>query len=273
MGDFMPLMITPGVTAAQITNCINSFNPGYHADYFHVRPLAQRYLAISPATDPVLINNLALSIHGVLYRWGAGRRKAPHCQPIHHIETALMNVHLHQSLAFIANHPLTTFKILSGYNRTNTLGVGPARLDLTIIDTINMISRTFFIGNMNITYPMKALLLLTGFMPALDSQVRSGLQATGFTGTTVNLNLPANPHQITGRKITRLPYYLADCYARNALLINTGVAASHFPHLLHELGRLFDVLFFMQSRLINPPPAVSILQLQPPHYHRWYDLP
>lgn len=50
------------------------------------------------------------------------------------------------------------------------------------IELLNTLSKRLFVDNRSVTYPMKAHLLLTGYMPALDGRVRAGLGKAGFGG-------------------------------------------------------------------------------------------
>jgi hypothetical protein len=60
---------------------------------------------------------------------------------------------------------------------------------------------------------MKTILLITGLMPAFDSQVRRGLSRGGFAGMTSNQNrMTDTPSGATWEKISRLPFVLGQCW-------------------------------------------------------------
>ncbi|KAF7599982.1 hypothetical protein BGI27_05180 [Candidatus Dactylopiibacterium carminicum] len=133
---------------------------------------------------------------------------------------------------------------------------------------LDQLSAGIFVGNTNVTYPMKTLMLLTGFMPAFDSQVRSGLDNAGFMGmNATQFLLPEDSAGANARKISRLPFYLGNCYTQYRELLKGAVARSPQPRLTRDPGRLFDVLFFMQGR----KDSARLLSFEPES--RWYALP
>jgi hypothetical protein len=95
---------------------------------------------------------------------------------------------------------------------------------------------------------MKALLLITGLMPALDSQVRKGLRLAGKVGFMGQQLLPQNTHQAGGRRICYLPFQLGQCWELNREILLEGVRKSRHPGLESAPGRVFDVLLFMQAQ-------------------------
>ncbi len=56
----------------------------------------------------------------------------------------------------------------------------------------------------------------------------------------------------SARKICVLPFYVDECVRTYKAVINTGVAASSYPHLVGEYGRIFDILLFMQAKCVSP---------------------
>jgi hypothetical protein len=110
-----------------------------------------------------------------------------------------------------------------------------------------------FINNTSITYPMKALLLITGLMPALDSQVRGGLTLAGKAGFTGQQLLPWNTQQAAGRRICDLPFYLGHCWSLNREVFIEGISSSRHKDLQGAPGRVFDILLFMQNRPNRKP--------------------
>lgn len=252
----MPLQIL--ATHAQLVSAINSFSSAYHADYFRVRALGRSYLS-APASMATVVP-LATALQDVLSRWGAGTRKAPCQQPINRCQAVLMNPHLHARLNLIAATPISLAggitRIITGVHDIAALRV----FDSSLIDTLNALASGLFVNNTNVTYPMKALLLITGFMPAFDSQVRKGLalsELAGFGKQKTQMLLPQNATKADGMKITRFPFYIADCHTRNAGLINDAVLASHYPGLVGEVGRIFDVLLFVQATIPVPMMALN----------------
>ena len=264
----MPLQVV--ATHQQLVDAINEFSANYHADYFRIRPLALEYL-----NNPFAENTEALAreLSAVLYSWGAGRRGAPNVLPLEMVQQALTIPALHNLLTLVSGSPLTTLSLHGGVNRAiHGTGTAPVRaaFDANLQNALVALSTGIFAGNTNVTYPMKALLLITGLMPALDSQVRRGLGSAGFAGIGAWMNqfkLPGNRQSANALKLTRLPFLLADCYANHANLLTGAGAASRYPGLSAEIGRLFDVLFFIQGSAGYP-----VFTLNPPA-RDWYRLP
>ncbi len=254
---------------ARIVAAINGFSAGYHSDYLLVKRLAAPYLGAPTAANAAA---LAQGLSAVLYRWGAGRRGAPAVQPLPALQATLLNTALHALLVGFATSPISTLAIVGGVNRVVSGANAAASrqaFDTNLTSVLSQLSIGVLVGNTNVTYPMKALLLLTGFMPALDSQVRRGLGAAGFSGINVTrFLLPAGIHSNEARKLTRLPFYLAECYGANSALLTGAATASSYPWLAADLGRLFDILLFMQGSAAHP-----LFALTPPNRHwHWYDL-
>lgn len=237
----MALIVTsiPGA----VTTVVNAFNASYHADYFAVRSLAKKYLAATPSVTTA--SPLACALSGALTRWGAGKRKAPRCQPVANITTALICATFHTNLVNLETS--ISYLAISGGRRSLNRGspfVSVAAFDNCLIDTIRHISAAFLIGNTNVTYPMKSLLLLTSLMPAFDSQVKSGLAVAGVSGMNKTRYLLPTIASADARKICALPFYIAECISRYATTLRAEISASSYPALTNEYGRIFDVLFF-----------------------------
>jgi hypothetical protein len=238
--------ITVSARSGAIAAAINSFSPGYHGDYFAAERLSSAYLSAPPSASTAM--PLAITLSQVLNRWGAGKRGAPTCQPIPLISTALQNPQLHSQLKAL-KICRSFFGILGG-SRQLSKGA-PFRhvpqFDACLIDTLCSLSLHFLQGNTNVTYPMKLLLLLTGLMPAFDSQVRGGLAVAGFPGFKKTRYLLPAIGSADAEKICALPFYIAECVSKQGAVIAREIAASSYPSLVNEHGRLFDVLLFMQS--------------------------
>ncbi|WP_241082640.1 hypothetical protein [Achromobacter xylosoxidans] len=244
--EAMPLTVV--APHAAIVTAINSFDPGYHHDYHLVKGLATPYLAAPTEANAAL---LADALGTVLVNWGAGSRKAPSVRALPALIATLLNPTFHDSLLGFKGGALAMLAVVNGHARS--LGGLAAEAHCTAFDTrllsvLSDISALLLIGNTNVTYPMKVLLLLTGFMPALDSQVRRGLSSAGFAGASATQFLmPGDMGSLRARKLTRLPFYLGDCFAANRALLIGAAADSHYPWLVDEPGRLFDILLFMQG--------------------------
>lgn len=261
----MPLTVI--APHARIVKAINTFNADYHRDYLLVRTLSAPYLLAPTAANAAL---LATALSAVLYRWGAGKRGAPTVQPVPTLQTVLLDPAFHALISGLSTVPITTLSVPGGHNRA-VRGVATATtrlaFDTNLISAFSKISGRILIGNTNVTYPTKVLLLLTGLMPALDSQVRQGLFSAGFSGTkATQFLMPSGLGSVEAQKLTRLPFLLGECFAANAALLTGAAIASHYPWLATEPGRLFDILLFMQGSAAHPLLAIT------PRVRNWYCL-
>lgn len=256
----MSVIATPGA----ITAAINAFSAGYHADYFAVRCLAQAYLVTPPA--PITSMPLASALSAVLARWGAGRRGAPTCQPVAAMGAALNNTGIHLQLNNLQS--CIPYLSISAGHRSLSAGAPFATVadfDRCLLGTLSALSTGLFVANTNVTYPMKSLLLLTSLMPAFDSQVKGGLARAGVSGVNKTRYLLPTLGSSDAQKICSLPFYAADCMARQAAVFTREVRSSLYPALATEHGRIFDVLFFMQNGV-----AHHTVTFTPPAHTRWY---
>ena len=146
-----------------------------------------------------------------------------------------------------------------------------ASFDSNLLSVLRDLGNRLFVGNTNVTFPMKALLLITGFMPALDSErVRTGLERGDFPGMNrTQYLLPADAAHADGKKITRLPFLLGECWTTCTQQLQEGLANSSFPGLREEPGRVFDILLFMQGDKHKRNPI--LVTCDPPD-RDWYEL-
>lgn len=250
-----------------IKAAINSFNPAYHSDYFEVKDLARHYLAFPPTFETS--SPLADALSRVLINWGAGKRSAPKCQSVAAITQALIDEVLHGNLVSLQRS--TSFLEMRDGQRQLKFGspfVSITEFDDCLIDTIDFISTTFLVGSTNVTYPMKSLLLITGLMPAFDSQVKGGLAVAGVTGVKSTRYLIPKKGSLGARKICAIPFYIADCFSRSSPVINAAISASRHPALADDMGRIFDVLFFEQNALTSKTAIIKFTSL--PNGAPWY---
>jgi len=236
-------------TREQITASLNAFNPAYHADFFRVRNLAKTYLAFPPSQATT--SALADALYAVLGNWGAGLREAPLRHSPAHIATTLMDTDLHERLVSLEVAHLSALGIDDTHSRAildRRSFSTPAGFDELLLGTLGALAKGLFLNNTNVTYPMKALLLITGLMPALDGQVRRGLKRAGFRGVDkTQFLLPADTSRADGRKVCDLAYFVAQCWRDNAAVLQEAIIRSNYPALISEPGRIFDVLLFMQQ--------------------------
>lgn len=237
-------------SALDIRSAINDFRLSYHQDFANVQPIARRYLNTPPGSANAAL--LAQALFTALRNWGACRRRSPTLRPLPQIESALKDRRLHERLLKLSQQSLAAFSLNQQGHRllaTNAPFNEVGAFDKEILGILNTLADVLFINNTSITYPMKALLLITGLMPALDSQVRGGLTRAGKAGFTGQQRLPWNTQQAAGRRICELPFYLGHCWGLNREVFIEGILGSHHKGLRETPGRVFDILLFMQNQL------------------------
>ena len=227
-----------------LIHSINDFSQKYHIDFFITINLAENYLR--HINEPSALA-LAENFERTLCAWGAGRRKAPKVKSYSEITSALLDIRVIESIKLFSGTRMTDFKITGSTVEIADTASSIENIKKRLFDSLRLFSNEFFIGNTSITYPMKSLLLLTGFMPAWDSQVRKGLSLAGFSGTNAHFLLPDKHDSTAFQKISSLPFYLGDCYTKNKNTFDTAIRESNYPELISDPGRLFDILFFMQG--------------------------
>lgn len=257
-----------------IATAINGFNASYHRDYFTARAEADDYLSKSPTPESAY--RLACALMHALKSWGAEQRRAPACQSVEVATKALRNALLHSNLVKLAS----CFEYLTLKDGGRALkGGSPFQsvndFDVCLVETLGELAAVLLVGNTNVTYPMKALLLLTGLMPAFDRQVRGGLHLAGLSGFTwrgkprTQYLMPSHG-EADARRICVLPFYIAACVSSARTLFSKAVASSNHSALKDHHGRLFDILLFMQGSDTSKAPLVTFSPAQAPR--RWYDI-
>lgn len=255
--------------SAVITAAINEFREKYHRDYFTARGAAVSYL-----NQPLVhatAERLALVLQDALVSWGAGVRGAPTCQPVADVTTALCNPSLHRNLNRLAAS-LPHLALAKG-GRSISVSSGFASVvefDTCLLGTLNDLADGVMVGNTNVTYPMKALLLITGLMPAFDSQVKGGLAIAGVSGVNKTRYLLPRRACADAQKICALPFYISDCVSRALPVLNRAIEDSKFPELKGQHGRLFDVLLFMQKERTAETALIRFTAAQ--RAPRWYSI-
>lgn len=229
--EFIATALEINVTPDVIAEAIDRFNPGYHQDFFIVQVIAEEFF-IEPSM--VVIEKLGYELRNALGNWGAGCRKAPRVVEIRKVIEVLSCPDLQAELKFFKTYGLNSIESYDGQRH---------------IELLNTLSKCLFVDNRSVTYPMKAHLLLTGYMPALDGRVRAGLGKAGFTGINkTQYFLPNNNLKNADYlKVVKLPVFLSECFVRYRELLDEAVEQSSYKQLINYPGRLLDVLLFMQG--------------------------
>lgn len=252
-------------SSLDIKSSINDFRLSYHQDFANVQPVARRYLDAPYGGANATL--LARALSKALRNWGACRRRSPILRPAPQIESALKDKRLHERLIKLSQQRLAAFSLNQQEHRfldNNAPLNDVGGFDKEILGILNTLADVLFFNNTSITYPMKALLLITGLMPALDSQVRGGLTRAGKAGFSGQQLLPRNAQQAVGRRICELPFYLGHCWSLNREVFLEGILSSDHKYLRDAPGRIFDILLFMQNR----PNRQLILSFQREEEHK-----
>jgi len=262
--------IEPICDSTEVACAINLFRTDYHTDFFKTYNLAKTFF-VQPRADEQLAARLCSALSSALRNWGAEIRKAPTLVSENQLAAALLDPGIFDHLRQLHSTSLRDVGLsLQGRREVSAaLAVRLVSIDELIASLIGAVHRSLFINNTNVTYPMKALLLLTGFMPAYDSQVRRGLTLCGlggFGGT--RFLVETNPRRASAKKVSSLPYLLGDCFKRHEQLFVEGARSSSYPLLAEIPGRLFDILLFVQGSTRR-----TLLAFNNGDPSRWYELP
>jgi len=259
----MPLTVL--ASARKLTAAINHFRTDYHNDYSDVREIARQYLREAVPTVAT-VEVLAARLRCALRSWGAGSRSAPLVREVDDLSDALRSVSLHGQLKQLSKVSIARLDI-GPEGRNIEMPHGPTRvaeLDTTYISVLRKLDKRLLIKNTNVTYPMKAMLLITGFTPAFDSQVRGGLQKAGLVGmSSSQYSMPSDPGSANFKKLLSVPFILGQCWQQ----FREGALNSEHARLAEDPGRLFDVLLFMQGSGDD----YRLFRLQP-STRKWYHI-
>jgi hypothetical protein len=236
-------------TAPELTEAIDSFDAAYHAGFAAVKQLAEAALAEEPA-EPLKIGALAERLRQTLYEYGAAEPGKPTPgapgAPVLRGHADFIDTLSQQEL----QEDLLTLTRWSRYAAESNLR---GEFDDALFRSLRTLGQGLFENNTNVTYPMKAVLLTTGFMPAFDSQVRNGLHKAGLKGFSgTRFLLPDNRDVAAWRRLSGLPVLLNTCWNRFEKALQEAIQASEYPELLISPGRVFDVLLFVQGRKRKP---------------------
>jgi hypothetical protein len=237
-------------THADLVNAFNEFEEEYHRLYAQVRVAAHQYLNTEAPCDE-LVAALAPLLLGALKEYGAtATRNAPGLAETTAAEQLLRDEELHDDLKFLANldfRRLSQGAATGGYaqevqKRFNRALVAMETLVLPQDET-----------EITSVYPQKALMLLTGCTPALDSNVRLGIGVAGVKGYSV---APGRPSELKGKGALKMQSFLVmmgNCWNQDTEILTKAARESRFCNDLGptgqvDVGRLFDVLLFQQGK-------------------------
>lgn len=237
---------------------INKFNQKYICNYWITRRDAIEYINTSKPTT-CLTELLAKNLVESLYCWGAGKRNASKLKKIKDISTFLQNQGNHSLIQIIANGPqIKDLDILSNKTGKLELVINLPNIEIqkfndNIANILKIFAENLFETRIkSATYPMKALLLLTGFMPAFDGNVKKGFQKAVGLGSN-------NAYQITlsDKKIAMVPFLLGQLVKDHQNTFD-DLIASNKKLYSNDYARLLDILLFQQGKTNSQLITLSI---------------
>jgi hypothetical protein len=236
-------------TAKELAELLDSFPRHYHRDFSRVRESAKRWLDV----DGAVPKELAELLVAALKSWGAGMRKAPEVRPPIEVTSVLQDEGVVTALRELHRFDLDSLT-LDADGRPLVGGrrhlADQERIEGSVFAALRTTDR-LFIGNTSVTYPSKALMLLTGRFIGLDSNVRAGISRAdepGFRET--RFPMPADPFDRSARRMYRVLWLTGDWLARHRDVVHDALAHSTAPHRLRDLdapARVVDVMLFMQG--------------------------
>lgn len=235
-----------------LTKALKAFPDRYHRGFVEARKEAVNYLAADCSNDSV--RRFSRVIQTTLESWGAGKRRAPRLVTEDSLCAALACKARRRRFKRLAHFTIDRLSVVGCTRRVrNPHRLAPTEFDRLLLSTLRDISDVFFIANTNVTYPMKGLLLVTGQMPAFDSRVRKGLARAGLPGfAATQFLVPPENHSVAARRITDVGFILGTLWRNEAPRLRAALASAKRIELEAEVGRIFDMLLFMQGRPGTP---------------------
>jgi hypothetical protein len=238
----------PAATCQELVDSLDQFNPQYHRDFESVRAVAMRWLA----SDLPVPQRLPELLRNALASWGAGKRKAPTVRSPAQILAVLADPEVTQTLRAIATLDLSTLTLVNNEPRIGGVRhIGDQEsVEELILSGLAMMERLFE-DNGAVTYPSKALLLITGRFIGIDSNVRAAIAASGEPGfRETRFPMPIKRHDRSSRRLSRVLWLTGDWLWRHRTVIAEALTVSTARHRLTELdapARIVDIFLFMQG--------------------------
>lgn len=224
----------PSFTADQIARAIAVFPHAYHADFATTREAALAWHN-GGATTKVLADRLERA----LVSWGAGRRKAPLLRS-GLIVDVLDDPAVRSALVDFES------KALMGINSVEEAWYDE-RPDMLYWALHGL--NALFVDNDSVTYPTKALLLLTGRYVGLDSNVRKAIAAAGIAGfKETRFPMPVRQDDRNMQRLTLVLGLIGAWLREHEQVIAEALSRSATGRKLQELNapaRVLDICLFV----------------------------
>lgn len=225
----------PSFSADQIAHAIQVFPATYHADFATTRAAALAWRRGETSNS-----QLATRLDRALLSWGAGRRMAP-------------------KLGGQTNEVLnleSVGTVLEEFERRALRGVTSVEeawyddrpeLLVSAVQQLNAL----FKQNDSVTYPTKALLLLTGHYIGLDSNVRAAIAAAGIPGfRETRFPMPVKLEDRSAQRMTLVLGLAGAWLAEHESVISEALSRSPTGQKLAELSapaRVLDICLFVHG--------------------------
>ena len=201
-------------------------------DFFCVRQLSKDWLYDDKNT---YIDELALRFRFVLRLWCRPRDGTIKNQA--DIAKALADHHVKKYLVFFEKHKIDNIKASHLNDDFNH----------QLMSAMNGVSSSLFdISKEKVSLAMlsKAVLLLTGFMPAIDSEGTKGLKEMG-SHDLPHSRYPVSDHKISKKESQKIIHMIRSLIAfrdQHEKQISKTLK-DNLPELTNEMARFFDILF------------------------------
>lgn len=240
---------------AEIASAIKGFESEYHADFKSVRDEMKNHLK---TMDDNSSNSLSLALRSSLLSWGAGRRGAPKVVNSFKLKEIVDSKNFQEAI-------FPFYYFINGGIKFEVNDEGQCLIDgsttrlnefaNSFYNALNFVNNKILVGNTNVTYPMKALLLLTGAPLAFDSYVRDGLTQSGIVGfAATQYSFPSRLSDSGFKKILGMFFLVYDCWNCYEKVIKDGIektSSDYFEENQITPSRVFDILFFMKSPVLK----------------------
>nr|WP_141662009.1 hypothetical protein [Burkholderia ambifaria] len=237
-----------------------NFDPLYARGYVAVQAASLSFLE---ATDERMAQERAVTLAHelvrVLQEWKlGGRSSTPKARSEDDIGRFLLDHEIRHSLAKLSSLRREPPRLVAGTRVVPGGRYKPDELDMAALRMIVRLADGLFTCCARATYPMKALLLLTGYTVAFDSNVCLGAKHAGFAGMATGFKITSIRESAScpaSRKIVSMPYLVGSAWhAEREMFVrvfesirNDATWAKLVTQLYHP-ARLFDILFFMQGK-------------------------
>jgi hypothetical protein len=231
-----------------IVDSIKLFPIRYHDVFKEVRIAADSWFETTKE-DKAVRNNLAGLLHQGLKMYGAGCQGAPEVADEDSISESLKSVGCRQLLIAVKNQGRELFFNPNSNFDTESIFAGD------LFKAISFVREHFYKTSVqSITYYMKAIMLLTGAIPAFDGNVRDGLTSIGVLDMKTQVNTPHKLDSSEMRKIVGILRVFRDAWHINGEIFLKAIDQANpsgASLIKSSPARQFDILLFKKCEALG----------------------